>query len=392
MSKTSLNIDQFKEVLRHQVTNNRFIQDQGKVPIATEVEGDSGLGKTSCVLQVAEELGIDCVKLNLSQIEELGDLVGFPIRQFEVQRGTGPDDNVIAWVDEHATEDYVKQGYSFTGNNRTSYCPPEWISGKKAGGFLLLDDWTRADSRFVQATMELIDRQTYISWKLPPDWHIVLSANPDNGDYNVNSTDNAQKTRYISFDLKFDIDCWAKWAEENKMDGRCINFLLMHPELVTQEVNPRSISTFFNSISSFKEFEKNLPMIQLMGEGSVGQEFASMFTLFINNRLDKLIAPKDILFGDEQYVVNTLKKAINASGNYRADIASVLASRIINYSIFYAQDHTIDKAVIDRIANLIMDDIFVNDLRYTIVKGIFTGNKVKFRNLTLNNKLAKYIL
>ena len=42
MSKTSLNIEQFKDVLRHQITNNRYIQDQGKVPIATEVEGDSG--------------------------------------------------------------------------------------------------------------------------------------------------------------------------------------------------------------------------------------------------------------------------------------------------------------------------------------------------------------
>ena len=58
---------------------------------------------------------------------------------------------------------------------------------------MLLDDWNRADIRFIQAVMELIDRQQYISWTLPKDWHIILTANPDTGDYLVNSIDNAQK-------------------------------------------------------------------------------------------------------------------------------------------------------------------------------------------------------
>ena len=150
-----------------------------------------------------------------------------------------------------------------------SYCAPEWIAGKKDGGILLLDDWNRADVRFIQAVMELVDRQTYVSWSLPKDWHIILTANPDNGDYMVNSVDAAQKTRYITANLKFDVDVWARWAEEEGIDNRCINFLLLHPELVTQETNARSITTFFNSISSFENFEDNLPMIQMIGEGSV---------------------------------------------------------------------------------------------------------------------------
>lgn len=45
-----------------------------------------------------------------------------------------------------------------------------------------------------QAVMELIYKQEYISWKLPPNTHIVLTSNPDNGEYNVTSTDEAQKT------------------------------------------------------------------------------------------------------------------------------------------------------------------------------------------------------
>jgi MoxR-like ATPase len=73
--------------------------------------------------------------------------------------------------------------------------------------------------RFTQAAMELIDKQTYLSWKLPKGWTIILTSNPDNGNYFVTSLDNAQKTRFISIDIKFDVDCWAEWAEKEKIDG-----------------------------------------------------------------------------------------------------------------------------------------------------------------------------
>ena len=133
------------------------------------------------------------------------------------------------WVDELAVQEYLKNGYKMTGKNRMSYCAPEWIADAKEGGILLLDDWNRADTRFIQAVMELIDRQTYISWTLPKDWHIMLTANPDNGDYMVNSVDSAQKTRYVTANLKFDVNVWAQWAEGAGIDTRCINFLLTTP-------------------------------------------------------------------------------------------------------------------------------------------------------------------
>jgi hypothetical protein len=389
-----LNIDELKGIITHNVKNNRELQKGGKIPVSMEVIGDSGLGKTSAVLQIADELGLDFVKLNLAQIEELGDLIGFPIRQFQVCKTKG-DENLgeCVWIDEHAVDEYKEMGYTFTGDNRMSYCPPEWIAGRTRGGILLLDDYNRADPRFMQATMELIDRQQYISWRLPEDWHIILTCNPDDGDYNVTSIDNAQKTRFISMNLKFDIDCWARWAEANGIDGRCINFLLMHPELVTKDTNARSITTFFNSISSLESFETNLPLIQLFGEGSVGQEFAHMFTMFINNKLDKLMSPKDILFGkSEDHVIKTLKKSIGDHNNYRADIASTIGTRITNYSLWHAETNSVDKELLDRIGALITEDVFTNDLKFNIVRTIHNGNKVKFRLLTMNQGLVKYVL
>ena len=339
------------------------------------------------VLQVAKELNLNLVKLNLAQIEELGDLVGFPIRQFEVCQ-----EDKCLWIDEHAVEEYTKLGYKFTGQNRMSYCPPEWIAGKASGGFLLLDDWNRADIRFIQAVMELIDRQTYISWSLPKDWHILLTANPDDGEYLVNSIDTAQKTRFISVNLKFDMKCWGVWAENNQVDGRCINFLLKHPELVSTSVNSRSITTFFNSISSLDSFETNLPLIQMIGEGSVGTEFTTLFTMFINNRLDKMMSPEDMIHHEkEDYVLNTLKGIIGKEKKYRADLASILSTRLVNYSLYYSKENKISKQFIDRLALLMNEELFAVDLKYNIVKSIYNGNQSSFKLLMLNKTLLKFL-
>ena len=385
--QVSLNVNETKTFLKHIINNNRFLQQNNKPPVAVEVVGDSGIGKTSTIVQLANELDLHFVKLNLAQIEELGDLVGFPIRQFEVCK-----DVDCIWIDEHAVEEYTKLGYKFTGLNRMSYCPPEWISGKTTGGILLLDDWNRADIRFIQAVMELIDRQQYISWSLPKDWHIILTSNPDNGEYLVNSIDNAQKTRFISVNLKFDIDCWSEWAENAQIDNRCINFLLKHPELVTTNINSRSITTFFNSISSIDSFENTLPLIQMIGEGSVGSEFTTLFTMFINNKLDKIISPKTILTHEsDEYILNTLKGIIGKDSKYRADLASIISTRIINYSIFYAKENKIEKPFIDRLALLINEELFTMDLKYSTVKSIYNGDSASFKSLMLNKTLLTFL-
>jgi len=385
-AKVAVNVKELKDFLKHIINNNRYLQKNNKQPVSIEVVGDSGIGKTSSILQLANELDLNFIKLNLSQIEEVGDLVGFPIRQFEMT-----DTKERVWVDENAVDDYRKEGYTTTGLNRMSYCPPEWISGKENGGILLLDDWNRADMRFIQAVMELIDRQQYISWKLPQDWHIVLTSNPDNGDYLVNSIDNAQKTRFITVDLKFDLKCWGKWAEENRLDGRCINFLLMHPELVTKETNSRSISMFFNSISSLKSFEDSLPLIQMIGEGSVGSEFSTLFTMFINNKLDKMISPENILSQDEQYVINILKGLVGKDKAYRADIASTLGTRVANYLEYFSKENVIEKPIIERVGKIVTEKIFATDVCYNMIKSIYNSNPGKFKLMMLNKELVKYI-
>jgi len=137
--------------------------------------------------------------------------------------------------------------------------------------------------------------------------------------------------------------------------------------------------------------QEQLPLIQMIGEGSVGAEFSSMFTMFINNKMDKIISPQDILTNtNESYVVGALNNAVGTGDDYRADISSIITTRIINYSLKHAADHTVSDTMINRLVKLTTDcDAFTNDLKYYMVKEILAGNKPKFARLMQNPLVVK---
>lgn len=387
-----LNSDELKEHLKFVIKNNRFLQKQGKLPIAVAIQGEAGLGKTSVIMQVASEMKLDCIKRNLQEIQETAELIGFPLRQFELCK-----DDKCLWVDEHAISEYIKQGYTFTGNKQTGYCPPQWIANMKEGTIFLIDDFNRASEPIMQACMEIINRHEFISWKLPKDCHIIMSQNPDDGTYMVQSQDVAQKSRYCTVNMKFDVACWARQMEKEGLDGRCINFLLRHPEIIKDEnlkegVNPRSITNFFNSISSIIDFDKNLSLIQQIGESSVGVEVANLFSTFIAQRLDKLISPQEMLTKDWKTVKADLIESCGKgdSKEYRPDIASIMTTRLINYTLFYAEKNTVDQKMIDRIIALTTDDdLLAMDLKYVIIRELLNKHKSKFQKLLLNSNVIK---
>ena len=69
MSQVQLNVEELKSFIKHMVNNNQHIQAEGKVPVAVNIEGDAGLGKTSAIMQLGKERNMEVVKLNLSQLE-----------------------------------------------------------------------------------------------------------------------------------------------------------------------------------------------------------------------------------------------------------------------------------------------------------------------------------
>ena len=300
------------------------------------------------------------------------------------------------WVEDKVIETYVGMGYVLTNNSRMGYSKPAWIAGKGENGVLVLDDYTRAAPRFMQAVMEIINKQEYISWKLPKNWTILLTENPDDGTYNVTDIDAAAKSRYMTFDIKWEVDVWAEWAEKNKIDARCINFMLMTPEVIKEdapEVNPRALVNFFNTISGIEDYNKSLPLVQNIGEACVGPEVTTMFSMFINNNMDKMITPQEILDTKKTFdeVAVKIKDLIKEGTEYRADLAYVLTTRLTNYLQFNIEQKEVTPKVIERIKQLVLQEVLGSDLKFVLAKKVITGNS-KFNALLSDEKVIDIIL
>lgn len=213
-----LTLKEFSEIFKYIVENNKRLEDEGKKTTAIGMTSLPGIGKTMTIRQLAEEMNMTCVVVRLSQIEEIGDISGYPIKEYKV---------IIEGETKWMSNDVIQtvsncHDYEFTGESRMSYAPPAWLPREfnPNGTIIFLDDWNRCNSLIANTVMEIINEGRYISWELPKYTNIVLSANPDNGSFSVTSMDSAVLSRYIDFNIKFDIGCFAEWAESYNLDNR----------------------------------------------------------------------------------------------------------------------------------------------------------------------------
>jgi hypothetical protein len=131
-------------------------------------------------------------------------------------------------------------------------------------------------------------------------------------------------------------------------------------------------------------------MIQFIAEGSVGETFGTMFTMFINNRLDKMISPNQVLLNQNwDNVKSELQDTIGIGANYRADIASVIATRLINFTVNYSNNNQVNDKILDRVKEISTASVFTNDIKYHIIKNIINGNKAKFTKLMMDPEIVK---
>ena len=428
MSKSTISIRQAKKLINYTIDNNFKLQEEGKMPIAISMEASAGIGKTSIVRQIAEERNMGFVKLNLAQVEEQGDLIGFPCLEYECQlakRVKGEDGNPklhilpsTVWLTTKQMDTMDKStAVRQTGKTRMGYAKPAWVpSYNENGTICLLDDYVRASPQLLQACMDLILEQKYVSWELPKKTTLVLTNNADDGTNNVNSLDEAQKTRFLNFELCWDMDAWAQWAEKAGVDGRCINFVLSYANELFQAdeegnriCNPRSFVMFANMISGIKDWEdkESLEFISTIAKGCFkdeGSRFANMFSSFIRNKMHLIIQPKEMLNGSWDKVGENLEKTLydkpNDKESFRPDIAALLERRFTNYVSAWldSPDKTPIAKVIARIHDFIDNEkkrglpIFSTDMYYHMIKGITSDHKNQTNKLLIDPVIAQYMV
>ena len=396
------NIEEIKDILKYMIKNNQELQEQGKKPNAISLRGDGGTGKTSAIMQIAKELDMPFTMLRLSQLEEVGDILGMPIKEYEVCIN-----NHCHWIAKDILPEYIKAGAEVTGNHRMGYSVPAWVPQTEEPVILLMDDYSRCSPMMMQAVMEIINMQEFTSWKLPKGSTIILSENPDNEDYTLGvSLDSAMRSRFITFDVDFDVKVWARWAEEYGLRTEAVNFMLWAPELITKKqnltINARSMTSFFNAISGLKDWSttENLAMIMNIASGCFEDEanaVGNMFTTFINNKLHLLVTPEEMLNDDWDKAKRKIKKCVYDGEIYRADIASILSIRFINYvDVIFSTRRADTMPVVDRVIELVTDadTLLTEDLIFNMVKTLTVKYKThkSVTKLITNRDILKKIL
>ena len=225
--------------------------------------------------------------------------------------------------------------------------------------------------------------------------------------YAVTSLDPAQRSRFINFPVKFDIDAWARWAENQQLDGRVINFGISYShELFENEnqlktINPRSYTMFGRAISGVSDWQKpdSLAMILNISKGCFNDPdniVGNLFTTFVSNKLDQLVSPKDMLTEKWDTVYPKIKKCVyDSAGNYKPAVAAVLQTRLLNYSMYYFdQKGTKTEVVHDRLLEILHapEMLFSEDIVFNIIKTLCTKYKQRTQKWMLNNELRARII
>lgn len=363
----TVNTIQLKSFLQHIFKRNNALNQNEQRGTPVLIWGNHGLGKTYSVVEFAKKNNWKLAYCAPAQFEEMGDLHGMPTV-------VDPDKNVA-------------------GDEYTVYSPPEWVPKEEGPGILLLDDINRADDRILRGIMQLLQNFEMQSWKLPPKWQIVATANPDDGDYSVTPMDDAMLTRMLHVTLTFDAKAWAAWAQNAGVDKRGINFILTYPEVVTgKRTTPRSLVQFFDQIQEFDNLQEHLDLVIALAKSALDDTTVTSFISFINNDLSVLLNPHDILnsnnFADIKKQMESI--AVGKNGEKRIDRISTICTRL--YLHLKNDTYKPEKNHKENLVEFMLLDAIPNDLKMSLFMDLNKEGDEHVKQMLKDKKLAKLLL
>jgi dGTP triphosphohydrolase len=251
---------------------------------------------------------------------------------------------------------------------------------------------TARDDRILRGIMQLLQNYELVSWQLPPKWNIILTANPDGGDYSVTPMDDAMITRMMHVSMKFDLKAWAKWAAENDVDSRGISFVLTYPESVTgNRTTPRTLVQFFESIKDIEDLSADLPLVQMLADASLDTSTAASFIAFVRESLQEIIEPAQVLeAADFRKEVYEVIYEIVQQEMLRVDVLSVICTRLINHITM--KDLKLSGQEIRNIQAFMLMDFLPNDLRLGMLQDIVSSQKPDLQRVLSDPQIGRILL
>lgn len=329
--------------------------DQG-FPAPVCIWGPHGLGKTTLVEDIARKKGWAFATCSPGQFEEMGDLHGLPV----------------------------------LSDGRTVYATPSWVPTAPGPGVLLLDDMNRADDRILRGIMPLLQTGGLLSWKLPPGWQIVATANPEGGDYSVTPMDPALVDRMVHFSMRFEAKAWARWATGAGVDPRGIAFVLLYPEIVAGlRSTPRALVRFFGLVSAIPDLRGDIERVWQIGRAVLDEPTVAAFVAFVHDNLPALLDPEDVLEAGPE--LDGRLQTLGAEGEtMRVDRVATVGTRL--YLHLTGKGYTPREHHGPNLVRFLMHKVVPADLRLSLHRDLVSEGGPGVAAMLRDPKLAAAVL
>ena len=193
--------EQLERILKLQLETLAKRPEMAKMLPPLMVWGAPGIGKSSIMRSVAEELGIGFIDVRLAQREPV-DIRGLPVPDKESKS--------VAW-----------------------YVSDEWPRDPASKGIIMFDEITAADRSLQVAAYELIlDRRLGDLYKMPDGWYVCAAGNRVEDAAVAMTMSSALANRFLHVELHEDPELWTKWALRNDIDPSVIGFIRYRPGLL----------------------------------------------------------------------------------------------------------------------------------------------------------------
>lgn len=336
----------------------KLILECGDVPL---IIGESGIGKTALISQIARENNLELVTIDANLLKE-GEIGGLPIvKDYKTLYAIHYKLARIKSLSEENIKDII----------------------------LFIDELNRCDHTVMQELMNLILNREINGFNLPDNVKIIAAMNPSNrydnfedSDYQVVDMDPAQEDRFVWIDMDSDIKEWLNWGfHSGNIDYDILDFLGEFPSylhvLNSKEhikATPRSwerISKAYRIYKNNKEAYSKDIFLNVV-RGNVGISIATDFINYISQGKKPIIKVEDLFAYDVLPVY--LKEDFEKEAHSRLYLFSKNALR-------YVLNNQTDKNI--NIFSQLLS-IYPRDLRLGIMKEIKRDGNKEFYNKLLD--------
>ncbi|WP_346916458.1 ATP-binding protein [Clostridium sp.] len=351
-----------------------LVIETNEVPL---IVGESGIGKTALAKALARKHEWSLVVIDGNLLKE-GEIGGLPtVEEYSIKDSDGRLINKEATI--YAIHTKLREIDNLI------------LEGKDV--LLFIDEINRCEHSVQQELMNLILNREINGYKLHDKVKIVAAMNPSSKygsdfDYQVVDMDAAQENRFVWLNMESDAKGWIKWASENQVDIKIIEFISTFPEhlhSINEEdirATPRSFERVSKSYKLYKENKDNIPRRVFLNvlRGNLGRIIAEQLMDFIESDNTALISPEEVF--EERFLSENVKIKISKESHTRLYLTGSNMINYINSKVEELEGAAIKK-VIDRFVEFL--SFYPVDLMIGIMQDMRESKK-KIYNFILENE------